>query len=300
MGRNDMKCSLTTQEKLRDLRAKLGYKLQQVEMESGISSSTISNYENDETKDFQVGTLRTLANYYHVSLGYLLGLTDNLTENGTPIDELHLDDETIRILKSGKLNNRLLCEMIKHPDFPNLMCDMEIYVDNHAGTMIHEVNRYVTGLRRLIMEKAEVSADDIYMKTFEKSVIDDDAYFGNLLEGSIKNIARDIREDHKKDWDTGDEEHITDKYLDSIKELWTQVNSSDNHTANNTDYFPHDGGEDKLSQVDMAQVITWGKKLDINFSKLTPEETRELTRLISKGSRNPLIHQPSKGRGKKK
>lgn len=295
-----MKCSLTTQEKLRDLRAKLGYKLQQVEMESGISSSTISNYENDETKDFQVGTLRALANYYHVSLGYLLGLTDNLTENGTPIDELHLDDETIRLLKSGKLNNRLLCEMINHPDFKNLLSDMEIYVDNHAGAMIHEVNRYVTGLRNLIMEKADIPSDDIYMKTFEKSVIDDDAYFGDLLEGSIKKIARDIREDHKKDWDTGDEEHITDKYLESVKELWSQIKDSDDSATSKTDSSSDIDSEDKLSQVDMAQVVAWSKKLDINFSKLNLEETRELTRLISKGSRNPLIKQPSKGRGKKK
>ncbi len=294
-----MKCSLTTQEKLRDLRAKLGYKLQQVEMESGISSSTISNYENDETKDFQVGTLRALANYYHVSLGYLLGLTDNLTENGTPIDELHLDDETIRLLKSGKLNNRLLCEMIKHPKFINLLSDMEIYVDNHAGAMIHEVNRYVTGLRSLIMEKADVPADDIYMKTFEKAVIDDDAYFGDLLEDSIKSIARDIRDDHKKDWDTGDEEHITDKYLASVKELLDHANDNDIVPINNTKAPTNTDEDDKLTQVDMAQVVAWSKKLDINFSKLTPEETRELTRLISKGSRNPLIRQPSKGRGKK-
>lgn len=267
-------------------------------MESGVSSSTISNYENDETKDFQVGTLRALANYYHVSLGYLLGLTDNLTENGTPIDELRFDDETIRILKSGKLNNRLLCEMIKHLEFENLLCDMEIYVDNHAGAMIHEVNRYVTGLRNFFLEKANVPADDIYMKTFEKSVIDDDAYFGDLFEESIKNIARDIREVHKKDWDTGDEEHITDKYLDSVKELWNQVNESGS-SADHTDSSVNND-EDSLTQVDMAQVVSWGKQLNINFTRLTPEETRELTRLISKGSRNLLIRQPSKGRGKKR
>lgn len=295
-----MKCSLTTQEKLRDLRAKLGYKLQQVEMESGISSSTISNYENDETKDFQVGTLRALANYYHVSLGYLLGLTDNLTENGTPIDELHLDDETIGLLKSGKLNNRLLCEMIKHPDFMNLMCDMEIYVDNHAGTMIHEVNSYVSGIRKLIMEKAGVSADDFYMKTFEKAVIDDSAYFGDLLEGSIKNIARDIREDHKKDWDTGDEEHISDKYIASIKELWEQVNSSEKAALDNDTIVNDEDDDDGLSIVDKATVIQWSKKFDLNFAKLTPQETRSLIQMITKASRNPLMRQPSKGRGKKK
>ena len=295
-----MKCNLTTQEKLRDLRAKLGYKLQQVEMESGVSSSTISNYENDETKDFQVGTLKALANYYHVSLGYLLGLTDNLTENGTPIDELHLDDETIRILKSKKLNNRLLCEIIKHPDFENLLCDMEIYVDNHAGAMIHEVNRYVTGLRSLIMEKTNVPADDIYMKTFEKAVIDDSAYFGDLMERSLKTIAKDIREAHKNDWDTGDEKRISDNYLNSIKELWGQFNSSSAPAQAEVTNAANGEEEDKLTQVDMAQVVAWGKQLNINFTKLTPEETRELTRLISKGSRNPLIKQPSKGRGKKR
>ena len=300
MGRDDMKCSLTTQEKLRDLRAKLGYKLQQVEMESGISSSTISNYENDETKDFQVGTLRTLANYYHVSLGYLLGLTDNLTENGTPIDELHLDDDTIRILKSGSLNNRLLCEMIKHPDFPNLMCDMEIYVDNHAGTMIHEVNNYVTGLRKLIMEKAGISADDFYMKTFEKAVIDDSAYFGDLLEGSIKNIAKDIREAHKEDWDTGDSESISDKYIASMKELLDQAKKPDTSIVNNEVPASENDDDDKLVEVDKNAIMFVGKRLDMNFTKLTPEEMRTFLQLVSKASRNQLFKQPSKGRGKKK
>ena len=31
------------------------------------------------------------------------------------MDELGLDDETVDLLKSGKLNVRLICEMIKHP-----------------------------------------------------------------------------------------------------------------------------------------------------------------------------------------
>lgn len=176
---------------------------------------------------------------------------------------------------------------------------MEIYVDNHAGTMIHEVNSYVTGIRKLIMEKAGVSADDFYMKTFEKAVIDDSAYFGDLLEGSIKNIARDIREDHKKDWDTGDEEHISDKYIASIKELWEQINNSEPGASNN-DASVNMAEDEALTMVDKATVLHWSKKFDLNFAKLTPEETRTLLQIITKASRNPLIKQPSKGRGKKK
>ncbi len=58
--------------------------------------------------------------------------------------------------------------------------------------------------------------------------------------------------------------------------------------------------EDEMSIVDKATVIQWGKKLDINFAKLSPEETRTLMNIVTKASRNPLIRQPSKGKGKKK
>lgn len=68
-----------------------------------------------------------------VGIGYLLGLTENREQHLFPVDELGLDDETVDLLKSGKLNVRLICEMIKHPDFINLLSDIEIYVDNLAG-----------------------------------------------------------------------------------------------------------------------------------------------------------------------
>ena len=104
----------------------------------------------------------------------------------------------------------------------------------------------------------------------------------------------DIRDAHKKDWDTGDQESIADQYIDTIKEIYEQdVKGKAPSITSNSD-------EDKLTNVEMATVIKWGKKLDLNLTKLTPEETRELTRLITKGSRNPIIRQPSKGRGKKK
>ena len=190
--------------------------------------------------------------------------------------------------------------MIKHPDFPNLMCDMEIYVDNHAGTMIHKVNNYVTGLRKLIMEKAGISADDFYMKTFEKAVIDDSAYFGDLLEGSIKNIAKDIREAHKEDWDTGDSESISDKYIASMKELLDQAKKPDTSIVNNEVPASENDDDDKLVEVDKNAIMFVGKRLDMNFTKLTPEEMRTFLQLVSKASRNQLFKQPSKGRGKKK
>ncbi len=42
---------------------------------------------------------------------------------------LHLTDEMIDLLRSGKINNRLLCELATHPNFRRLMIDMEICID---------------------------------------------------------------------------------------------------------------------------------------------------------------------------
>ena len=33
------------------------------------------------------------------------------------------------LLSSGKINNRLLCELATHPNFLRLMVDMEIFID---------------------------------------------------------------------------------------------------------------------------------------------------------------------------
>lgn len=85
----------------------------------------------------------TLAKYYGVSADYLMGFSENKSLSDTSISELKLDDETISILKSGSINNRLLCEIIKHPDFWKFMSDTEIYIDSLASMQINNLNSFV-------------------------------------------------------------------------------------------------------------------------------------------------------------
>ena len=70
-----------------------------------------------------------------------------------PVDELGLDYETVDLLKSGKLNVRLICEMIKHPDFINFLSDMEIYVDNLAGMQFRNINKMIEQTRVRLQKK---------------------------------------------------------------------------------------------------------------------------------------------------
>lgn len=48
---------------------------------------------------------------------------------------------------SGRFNNRLLCEVIKHPDFVKLMTDTEIYVDGIATMQIKNMNDWLDAVR---------------------------------------------------------------------------------------------------------------------------------------------------------
>ena len=45
------------------------------------------------------------------------------------LEALSLSDDAIEALKSKKLNNRLVSELLSHPDFQQLLSAMEIYID---------------------------------------------------------------------------------------------------------------------------------------------------------------------------
>ena len=53
-----------------------------------------------------------LAKFYGVSTDYLLGLTEQKNHPNTELDALHLGDDAIEVLKTGKFNHRLLSELI--------------------------------------------------------------------------------------------------------------------------------------------------------------------------------------------
>ena len=119
-----MKSTLTIQEKLKDLRIEKGISLEELASKTGISKSALGSYESNDYKDISHTSIITLSKFYGVSSDYLLGLTENEEEGNTGLDDLRLDDDTVNILKSGKINNRLLCEIVKHPDFWKLFWRM--------------------------------------------------------------------------------------------------------------------------------------------------------------------------------
>lgn len=138
-----------------------------------------------------------LAKYYNVSADWLLGLRESREVQNREIADLQLDDETLEILKSGRLNNRLLCEMLKHPDFLKLMTDTEIYVDGIATMQIKNMNDWLNAVRVQIVQQHNPESNDLYLQVLDAARIDEEEYFFHNIHGDLDRVIRSIRENHQ-------------------------------------------------------------------------------------------------------
>ena len=174
-----MQVKLTVQERLKDLRVERGLTLEQLAEATGISKSALGKYETDDYKDISPYSIVELAKFYGVSTDYLMGMTETKNHPNTDLHDLHLSDDMIALLKSGKINNRLLCEMAAHKDFQRLMVDMEIFVDRIADMRIRDTNAVLEATRQQVMEKYNPGENDLYVRTLELAQISEDEYFSH-------------------------------------------------------------------------------------------------------------------------
>lgn len=173
--------------------------LEQLAEETGISKSALGKYETDDFKDISPFSIVTLAKYYGVSTDYLLGLTETKNHPNTDLHDLHLGDDMIELLKSGKLNNRLLSELALHKDFQRFLVDIEIFVDRVADMRINDMNAILEANRKQIMEKHNPGENDLYVRTLELAQVSEENFFAHVVHKDIDGILHDIREAHRKD-----------------------------------------------------------------------------------------------------
>lgn len=267
-----MNVSLTIPERLKDLRNERGLDIADVANATGISSSALSNYENDESKDISHRAIIALARFYDVSADYLLGLTEIKNRPNAALHELHLSEDVIELLKSGRINNRLLCEFAGHEGFQRLMVDMEVYVDRIASMRINDLNTLLAAERKLVMEKMNLDGNDANMRALELAQIDGDKYFAHVIYDDLRPILRDIREAHETDTTTADTDSPA---ADAIRQIESVVNSE---------------GSPQEKQIRLLL-----SQLGIDYDTLTADEFVTLIGILNKSK---LLNDRSSRRGK--
>ncbi|MFT9078067.1 helix-turn-helix domain-containing protein [Ethanoligenens sp.] len=269
-----MNTALTIQEKLKDLRTERGLTLEQLEQQTGISKSALGSYESEDFKDISHTSIVTLARFYGVSADYLLGLTETKNHPNADLNDLHLSDGMITLLKSEEMNTRLLCEMAVHKDFRKLLADIEIYVDGIADMQIQNLNALVDMVRVEIMEKYHPSENDPHIRLLKATHIEEDTYFSQMVHRDINGIIRDIRQTHKGDNTSAPDLSIVDEIKHGMEEA-ARIQGSDKE----------------------KRVVMLCRQLGIDYHKLTPVEFQTLIRILQKSK---YMSVPRKRRRKKR
>ena len=264
---------LSIQERLKDLRVERGLTLEQLAEKTHLSKSALGSYEGDNLKDISHYALIELAKFYEVTVDYLLGRSQTRNHPNADLADLHLSDDMIELLKSGRVDNSLLCELAVHPDFPRLMADLEIYVNGVAVKQVQTVNAIVDTMSATIMKQYNPGLTDPQLRQLVAAHIDDDSFCRYVIQQDINSIALDLREAHRDDFFSVPEDNPLKGLLQAADEA---------------------ARED--SDPEQASLAFICKRLKLNLKKLSEEEKKWLKKIAQKSD---LLKNPTPQRGRK-
>ncbi len=253
---------LTIGERLEDLRKKRGLTLEELAEATKISRSALGKYESQDFKDISPFNIVTLAKFYGVTTDYLLGVSNMEKQPNTGIHELHLSDDALEVLKTGKFNAKLLSEIICHKDYQRLMIDMEIFVDGDASLYIDGLNNFMGSIRNTVRTQYHPDENEQYFRTLEMALVSGDEYVSSVLRDDLVDILRDIREASREK--RKDKNAISP--LAAMEEFQRTVQSV------------IEGKGSPEEQAVKACLAAWG----IDYDSLTPEEFVVLTGILDK------------------
>ena len=264
---------LSIQERLKDLRVERGLTLEQLAEQTHLSKSALGSYEGDNFKDISHYALIQLAKVYEVTVDYLLGRSKTKNHPNADLADLRLSDDMIELLKSGRVDNSLLCELAAHPDFPRLMADLEIYVNGVAVKQVQTANAIVDTMSATIMKQYTPDLTDPQLRQLVTAHIDDDSFCRYVIQQDINSIAFDLREAHRDDFFSVPEDNPPKGLLQAADE--TASPDSD------------------PEQASLAFIC---KRLRLNYKKLSEEERKWLKKIAQKSD---LLKNPKPQRGRK-
>ena len=174
----------------------------------------------------------------------------------------------VDLLRSGRINNRLLCEIATNDKFEKLMTDTEIYIDGHATAHFRDMNEALEDRRLALIGKHRHADGDLYSETLLAAQVEEEDFFCHITHKTWDAILRDIRKAHERDIESTPELSLAKKVPLEIQKA---LKSPGDHLA-------------KIWKVIFNM-------LDIDFDKLPADEQKVLKKVLSKSpviKNNPL------------
>ena len=262
---------LSIQERLKDLRVERGLTLEQLAEQTHLSKSALGSYEGDNFKDISHYALIELAKFYDVTVDYLLGRSQTRNHPNADLADLHLSDDMVTLLSSGKINNRLLCEIATHENFQRLMTDIEIFVDRIADMRIAQMNLVLEATRQEVIRSHAPGENDLYVRTLELGQVQESDFFSHTIHDDLDSIVQDVRK-----------AHVTDRTTADPQPTFTEVKEKFDRAM-------------RLGSNEERVIHEFCDQMQIPFDKIASEDFSAFMRLLSLSS---LLKNPNNMRGK--
>lgn len=203
-----------------------------------------------------------MTRFYGVSADFLFGLTDNRQYRNIEVDKLHLFDEAIAELISGKLNTRLLSEMIAHPDFAELLAALEVFISRIISENMDIVNKTYKVALDTVNKQAVTVGRDEYIAGLNEASIDPDDYLRFRLSQRFDKIAQSLYDEYKKEAQAEN----GPGYLKSLAEQVKKYQAIKEETGN----------------AEQAKLAILADQMGVNIKKTTDEEKKTMLSFFSR------------------
>ena len=190
------------QERLRELREANGYKTREkLAEEIGVNKTTYSRIENGSTKTISSDILIKLAELYKVPTDYILGLTNTPENTGYDIKELGLSVDAAKNLYSGKVEPRVVNELLINDKFAMATKMIATYFSGAITQLIATQNKLLDFSYDLLNELTQTGKvpNDKEIQQTKKTLKAAKLPAGNLeLDRIQRQLMASIREIKKK------------------------------------------------------------------------------------------------------
>ena len=190
------------QERLRELREANGFKSREKLAEViGVNKTTYSRIENGSTKTISSDILLKLADLYKVPTDYILGLSDTPENTGYDIKELGLSIEAAKNLYSGKVDPRVINELLMNDKFAMATKMMATYFSGAVAELMVTQNKLLDFSYDLLNELTQTGRipNDNDIRDTKKKLKASKLPAGNVeLDRIQRQLMASIREIKKK------------------------------------------------------------------------------------------------------
>ena len=108
-----------------------------------VTHSQISRIESGETKNPNISIVIDAARFFHVSIDYLLGITQITSPKSYDISELRLSEEAVTRLITRRIDVDILNRLLEHEHFPKLCIMIRNYFDDTIAEGIMARNKVI-------------------------------------------------------------------------------------------------------------------------------------------------------------